>query len=225
MLRRGDLVCVKQASEILETLDGTGSVDGLPFMPEMVEFCGRSFRVVARVEKSCNTVGDFGSLRFADTVMLDSGRCDGTAHDECEADCALYWREAWLRPAHAAAADSTSDEHGMRRLRAIAQQNAREARSGEAVYRCQATCMLQASACRLATIDPRQYVREYRAKNRSRRQFATVMVRAVRVEGLRKIRPSLVAGPSGTASKSPRLERLDLKPGELVQVRSEGEIL
>ena len=38
--RPGDLVEVKSADEILATLDADGTLDHLPFMPEMVEFCG-----------------------------------------------------------------------------------------------------------------------------------------------------------------------------------------
>src|SRR5919106_4742833 len=38
-LRRGDLVEVRPAGEILATLDEHGALDGPPFMPEMVPFC------------------------------------------------------------------------------------------------------------------------------------------------------------------------------------------
>jgi len=44
-LRPGDFVEVKAPAEILQTLDGEGTLDQLPFMPEMVEFCGRKFQV------------------------------------------------------------------------------------------------------------------------------------------------------------------------------------
>jgi hypothetical protein len=48
-LRPGDLVEVRTATEILKTLDSNGTLDGLPFMPEMLEFCGMRFRVFQRV--------------------------------------------------------------------------------------------------------------------------------------------------------------------------------
>jgi len=48
-LRPGDLVEVRTANEILRSLDSNGTLDGLPFMPEMVEFCGRGYRVFQRV--------------------------------------------------------------------------------------------------------------------------------------------------------------------------------
>ena len=51
-LRAGDLVEVRTAGEILGTLDADGTLDALPFMPEMLEFCGRRFRVFRKVEKT-----------------------------------------------------------------------------------------------------------------------------------------------------------------------------
>jgi hypothetical protein len=44
-LRAGDLVRVRSAEEILRTLGADGTVNGLPFMPEMLAHCGRQFRV------------------------------------------------------------------------------------------------------------------------------------------------------------------------------------
>lgn len=44
-LRAGDWVAVKGPSEIAETLDADGALDGLPFMPEMIQYCGRRYRV------------------------------------------------------------------------------------------------------------------------------------------------------------------------------------
>ena len=44
-LRVGEIVEVRSEAEILATLDERGELDGLPFMPEMLDFCGRRFRV------------------------------------------------------------------------------------------------------------------------------------------------------------------------------------
>ncbi|PYT91924.1 MAG: hypothetical protein DMG36_16745, partial [Acidobacteria bacterium] len=54
-LRPGDLVEVKSPEEILQTLDNEGTLDRLPFMPEMIEFCGRRFQVSKRVVKTCTS--------------------------------------------------------------------------------------------------------------------------------------------------------------------------
>ena len=44
-LRVGELVEVRSESEILATLDENGELENLPFMPEMLQVCGRRFRV------------------------------------------------------------------------------------------------------------------------------------------------------------------------------------
>src|ERR1700675_2894438 len=44
-LRRGDVVEVRSEEEILRTLDPSGKLGALPFMPEMLRFCGKRFRV------------------------------------------------------------------------------------------------------------------------------------------------------------------------------------
>jgi hypothetical protein len=38
-------VQVKTAAEILATLDSEGKLDGLPFMPEMLQYCGQTVTV------------------------------------------------------------------------------------------------------------------------------------------------------------------------------------
>ena len=52
-LRRGDFVEVKAPDEIVQTLDAEGASDHLPFMPEMLGFCGRKFRVSRRALTIC----------------------------------------------------------------------------------------------------------------------------------------------------------------------------
>ena len=42
----GDWVEVRSKEEILKTLDSNGQLDGMPFMPEMLAFCGRSSRFI-----------------------------------------------------------------------------------------------------------------------------------------------------------------------------------
>src|SRR5260370_8107689 len=60
-LCRGDLVEVKPPDEILETLDAEGASDHLPFMPEMLEFCGRRFEVSRRALMTCISGPDSGT--------------------------------------------------------------------------------------------------------------------------------------------------------------------
>jgi hypothetical protein len=101
-LRAGDAVLVRSADDILATLDADGCLAGLPFMPEMLAWCGQPFRVLRRVEKTCTEVADtqiYSNRRFADhdVVLLDGPRCDGSAHDGCHRGCRIFWKEAWLQ--------------------------------------------------------------------------------------------------------------------------------
>ena len=108
--RAGDRVTVRSPREILSTLDADGALDGLPFMPEMLEWCGMTFRVERRAEKTCVSVPlpAYGNRRFAanDVVFLDGLRCDGQIHDGCTRVCMVFWKEDWLR--HAGSADPTT---------------------------------------------------------------------------------------------------------------------
>lgn len=119
-LRPGDWVAVRSAAEIAATLDAEGRLDGLPLMPEMLRFCGRHFRVLARADRT--VVEKLGVRRMENTVHLEELRCDGAAHEGCSRRCLLFWKEAWLRPVPSlpatVAADATApspptrDAHG-----------------------------------------------------------------------------------------------------------------
>ena len=52
----GELVEVRSREEILGTLDADGRLENLPFMPEMLPYCGRQFRVFKRAHKTCDFV-------------------------------------------------------------------------------------------------------------------------------------------------------------------------
>jgi len=51
-VRAGDRVELRSPAEILATLDGNGALDGVPFMPEMLEFFGTTFTVQARQQEA-----------------------------------------------------------------------------------------------------------------------------------------------------------------------------
>lgn len=93
----GDVVEVLSAEEIAKTLDADGCLDGLPFQPEMVQFCGRRFRVFRNIDKILDYGGTKGMRRLHHAVSLVDIRCDGVAHDGCEARCYLLWKCGWLR--------------------------------------------------------------------------------------------------------------------------------
>lgn len=93
----GNWVEIRSKEEILKTLDAAGQLDGMPFMPEMLAFCGKRFQVYKRAHKTCDTIFPVRGRRVANTVHLDT-RCDGSAHGGCQATCMLFWKDAWLKP-------------------------------------------------------------------------------------------------------------------------------
>jgi hypothetical protein len=93
----GELVEVLSKSEILSTLDKNGQLEGLPFMPEMFAYCGQRLRVSKRAHKTCDPSLGTAGRKLPNSVHLENVRCDGLAHDGCEAGCLIFWKEAWLR--------------------------------------------------------------------------------------------------------------------------------
>jgi hypothetical protein len=90
-LRAGDWVEVRSKDEILRTLDKKGRLDGLPFMPQMFEYCGQRFRVYKSAHKTCDTVHYYrgGGRRLTNAVHLEI-RCDGEAYGGCQAACLIF---------------------------------------------------------------------------------------------------------------------------------------
>jgi len=93
-LKPGEWVRVKSEAEILATLDGSGKTRGMLFMPQMKQYCGRTFRVYKRVE---NIIFEESHTRrrLKDTVLLEGLICDGEGYG-CDRSCFFFWREDWL---------------------------------------------------------------------------------------------------------------------------------
>ena len=179
-LARGELVTIRSEEQILATLDGKGELDGLPLMPEMLRFCGQQLRVAGRADKTCDTIsGEIRSRRMRHAVHLVDSRCDGSAHGGCEADCLIFWKEAWLERAEAPrvhplwrfVADRASSSlendgsRGCRREEVDANTLCREQTAGgEIAYRCQTTQLLEATEP-LSPRAPRQYLRDWLSGN------------------------------------------------------------
>ena len=252
-LRAGELVEVRSEGEILATLDADGTLDGLPFMPEMLAFCGQRLRVDKRADKACDTINYSGSRRLHDTVLLAGARCGGEAHGGCQARCLLFWKEAWLRRAGAGApgdnghapgaalASGSTLQPSCDRDRLVRATRAVGAPTEDGIrYRCQATDLLRASFP-MAWWDVRQYARDVRSGNvRLRAVVAAALFRGfqllLRLRGYRLLvwsynRVQAWRGGlpypfplQGALDKSPR-GTLDLQPGELVRVKSREEIV
>jgi hypothetical protein len=164
-LRPGDWVEVRSKEEILATLDANGRLDGLPFMPEMLQSCGKRLRVFQRAHKTCDTVTQTGGRRMSHAVHLEDSRCDGAAHSGCEASCLLFWKDAWLKPIDGKHANGATAPRGAGCSEAQLQADTRNGTAdGEPVYACQATRLLEATTP-LAWWEMGQYLEDYRSGN------------------------------------------------------------
>ncbi|MEJ2362454.1 MAG: hypothetical protein P8Z75_13750 [Gammaproteobacteria bacterium] len=91
---KGQIVSVRSLKDIIATLDAENKLEGMPFMPEMAQYCGHSFRIACLPVMTCVEGASFRS--HSGTVFLENLRCDGSYHDGCQRDCLLFWKEAWL---------------------------------------------------------------------------------------------------------------------------------
>jgi len=213
----GDLVEVKAPDEILQTLDADGTLDYLPFMPEMVEFCGKRFHVSRRVLKTCisGSIATMLGFKTDDVVVLDGLRCSGTAHDGCEKACTIFWREAWLRKVDAPGMQSHTDWSSHQRLQARLRTS-----TGPKTYFCQASELLKATRPlsrweRLGTC-----IGEVRARNCS----AFEMAQRLGIWLFWRIRRMVLGAYARGTQKTTPVASLHLQPGESVEVKSLGHI-
>jgi hypothetical protein len=183
-LRAGEIVEVRSSDEILATLDQNGRLDAMPFMPEMLAYCGKRFRVAKRADKTCdNIVKPWNMRRVENAVHLAGVRCDGAAHSACDAGCFIFWKEAWLKRADseflnpspiATPGPSVRDTSSLapphpalctlETLQKGARREAESLAAGEDVFTCQAT-ELRNFTCNLPWWDFGQYVRDIRSGN------------------------------------------------------------
>ncbi len=197
-------------------------------MPEMLQHVGRRFTVSRRVEKICDTAGGtFCSRRMHRTVLLDDLRCGGAAHGGCQAECRLYWKEAWLRRVDDEPAQAQSDaaESAELESRALAGTTTKRDPNGQesTTYRCQATAAPAASEP-LRGFDVRQYAREVSCGNVGVPRLVWVLGRAIARGGLRRVGLRGERPLRKSDMPAPAPQALGLRPGELVQIRSKKEI-
>jgi hypothetical protein len=212
--RPGDLVEVRTPDEILQTLDAAGTVDQLPFMREMVEYCGHRFRVSRTVVKVCASGMKGGSVlrgfRASDVVLLDGLRCSGADHDGCQKSCTIFWRDAWLRKVDAGTPQAEIKPADTDRLRA----QLRTAVS-PTVYFCQASELLRATKPLTHWERYTKWVSEIREGNCGPLE----MCRRFSIFLFWKVRRKLLGHYAGTDKKSTPTETLHLQAGDLVQVK------
>jgi hypothetical protein len=241
-LRVGDVVEVRSEAEIRTTLDENGELESLPFMPEMLQYCGRRLTVYKVANKACDTINQTGMLRMENAVHLSGVRCDGGGHGGCQAACLVYWKHAWLRkvegaeantpvsPAPAGPAPETSE---LLPLLTISSRRP-PAADGAEVFRCQATELLRAAPNQLPLKQTSQFVEDVRTGNVGVGAVSrTIMVALYnRAQGLSKrVLPGrlLIKGGRqwgnlvGTADKTPTVQT-GLQPGDMVRIRSKEQV-
>jgi hypothetical protein len=253
-LRAGDWVEVRTKEEVLQTLDHKGCLDGLPFMPQMFNYCGERLKVLRSAHKTCDPVYEYCSRRLPNGVHLDL-RCDGKAYGGCQVACLIFWKEAWLKPVNAGPAERTSyssverplpthaatpsrcrEEDVWRGTRAGDGQNEADVR-----YVCQATQICEFTS-RLPWWNMAQYVQDYRSGNASLADlFRGALYVGVgrpfgrRFDLARRIYDAFQTLTGGLtlplrrgtvpAGQPTPVATLDLKPGEIVRIKPHDEIL
>jgi hypothetical protein len=252
-LRVGDWVEVRSREEILRTLDSDACLESMPFMPEMLQFSGKRFRVFKRAHRTCDTVDYIGGRHLKRTVHLEGLRCDGSAHGNCQALCLIFWKEAWLKKVDGPdspgttvripkpAENSPSSEADVWRG---ARKSGEAADSLDPTYVCQATKLLDATVpLRRSDLEP--YIEDLTSGNvrlgQMLRTLAFVPFSFI-VGGRYGLSTPMIwlydsvqkltggtpyperRGKIAKGGKTPS-RRLDLQPGEMVRVRSLPEIL
>jgi len=92
----GEIVEVRSEKEIISTLEGS-KYNGLSFMPEMLKYCGKKFKVLKRINRYIIEGKKSKCIRPKNTVILEGVFCDGSWHGGCDRTCYCLWREKWLK--------------------------------------------------------------------------------------------------------------------------------
>jgi hypothetical protein len=247
-LRAGELVEVRSEDDILRTLDSRGMLESLPFMPEMLKFCGKRFKVYKRADKACDTIQWKHLRRMENAVHLEVLRCNGEAHGGCQAGCLIYWKEAWLkrvadvpsgplsaRSVSTGVSEAPSSPSSCMRENLMEATRVEPAESGDEIYACQATELLRATTAPLPWWELRQYVRDVRSGNAG----VLPVLRGLLVGFFNKFQQANVRLFPGfcvihggktypfvegkLTGESPSSD-LNLQPGEIVEVKTTDQI-
>jgi hypothetical protein len=220
--RRGDLVVVRPAGEILATLDNAGACDGLPFMPEMLPFCGAAFRVARRANQICTDSAPVAhgesrvrALVNDDVVLLEGTRCDGSHHGGCGRACAIFWKEAWLRPA----GESLPEDRASDDLAGISAEL--PTLTAPDRFFCQSSELITATR----SLSPADRLRMC-WRNVTQGNYSLLeMLRLLTTWSRWRVRTALL-GPYPRGDRQPTPDEiLNLQPGEWVQVKPLSEIV
>ena len=217
-LRSGEWVEVKTAAEISQTLDAEGTIDGLPFMPEMEQYCGFRFRVLRRAEKTCIEFAGgaykIREFRGNDVFLLEGLRCSGANHDGCQRQCMLFWKAVWLQRTEttSGAAPVDPSDHKTLRLKM-------KTMSSPQRYFCQSTEL--ANATRQESLTKIQILHKCYRDVRFGGVRVGEMLGLIAMPLYRKIKDRLFGRSRllGNLARTP-VGTLGLQPGELVEIKS-----
>ncbi|MFI5907050.1 hypothetical protein [Dactylosporangium sp. NPDC051541] len=242
-LKTGDLVEVLSEEEILATLDEQGELDALPFMPEMLQYCGKRFRVYKSAHKTCDTMQRSGMRKMEGAVHLVGLRCDGGGHGGCQAGCLLFWKTAWLSKVEQGAENPATDPAPVvaapaeSRLLPLVVRNAQGPafEDGTERFRCQATELLRAAPEVLPLLELGQFGQDVRTGNfgvswTARAIGVGVYNRFQRASNKSLPRWARIRGGKewgylrGKAQGKTPTGRAGIEVGDLVRVRSREEI-
>jgi hypothetical protein len=95
-LRVGEVVRIRSKEEIARTLDSRCLNRGLGFEEEMARFCGRTARVLRRVDRCIDEkTGKLLAMK-SPCIVLEGVACAGVYHANCPKGYLPFWREVWL---------------------------------------------------------------------------------------------------------------------------------
>jgi hypothetical protein len=246
---------VRSRQEILQTLDKNGRLDGMPFMPQMFQYCGKRFKIHKSAHKTCDPIHSTDSRSVANAVHLDL-RCDGQAYGGCQAGCRLFWKEAWLKPVGVDAARSrVSRDEGWRARSPnhdgtcteedVWRGTRRDGRLGKPTEKTEFVCQnteITGFTKPLSWWNPLQYTRDYRSGNVTLVELLRGAIYVLfgrrfgrRIPALRRMydafqrltgdAPSPVRTGLIPVGQPQPTAILNLQAGDLVRVKSHEEIL
>lgn len=217
----GDTVRVRSLADIRATLDAQGCINGMPFMPEMERYCGRTARVFRSIDKAYDYGKSKQMRRLDGCVLLCGWHCDGSAHDGCQAGCYLIFNVAWLERVPATgAADAPVPTVS---VPAAAMAPAHPVDAAAVVHRCQFTS-LTAATTPLSAWNVGKDLRPLVAGNFTSSAFLIALFTRLfnLVQRWRRgtTYPRMPAGTAGAGAAPPP----ELAAGDWIRVRSPAEI-
>lgn len=95
----GDIVKVLSKEEIYNILNDRGATRGCVFTPEMYERCGKTHKVLKRVDWFYDEAKE-KMCKCKDIVLLEGAVCSGRRKifsEDCDRNCFQFWHVSWLK--------------------------------------------------------------------------------------------------------------------------------